>query len=186
VAKASDNLFPKVILVEAAAPATPASGTVIAYAKTDGLLYSKDDAGVETLVSGGSGGGGAPSVTDNSNDNNADSTVAANANSDIATVSSLVLGADDVVAIFATCQVRTASSSVTAGIAKVVRDSTDLEDFRWHNQGLGTQQQTCAIFYIDKPGAGTYTYKLNGSNDAGSAGNAIYSNRRLRVVKLSF
>lgn len=42
----------------ASAPGTPASGTVILYAKQDGLLYSKDDAGTETLVSGGAGGGG--------------------------------------------------------------------------------------------------------------------------------
>jgi hypothetical protein len=52
---ASDNNFPKVILVEAAAPATPDAGEVKLYAKTDGLLYSKDDAGAETLVSGGPG-----------------------------------------------------------------------------------------------------------------------------------
>ena len=44
---------------EGAAPATPAANDVRLYAKADGLLYSKDDAGVETLVSGGSGGGGA-------------------------------------------------------------------------------------------------------------------------------
>jgi hypothetical protein len=43
---------------EAAAPATPGTGDVRIYAKTDGLLYSKDDAGTETLMSGGAGGGG--------------------------------------------------------------------------------------------------------------------------------
>lgn len=42
---------------EGAAPSTPASGKVALYAKADGLLYSKDDAGTETLVSGGAGGG---------------------------------------------------------------------------------------------------------------------------------
>lgn len=46
------------IYPEIAAPGTPASGTVAVYAKADGLLYSKDDAGAETLVSGGAGGGG--------------------------------------------------------------------------------------------------------------------------------
>lgn len=40
---------------EDAAPTTPGSGVVRLYAKTDGLLYSKDDAGTETVVSGGSG-----------------------------------------------------------------------------------------------------------------------------------
>lgn len=48
-------------LKEAAAPATPDTGEVVLYAKSDGLFYSKDDAGTETLVSGGAGGGG---VTD--------------------------------------------------------------------------------------------------------------------------
>lgn len=38
---------------ESGARATPPSGLVGLYAKTDGLLYSKDDAGAETLVSGG-------------------------------------------------------------------------------------------------------------------------------------
>lgn len=44
-------------MTEGAAPATPGTGEVRVYAKTDGLLYSKDDAGTETLVSGGAGGG---------------------------------------------------------------------------------------------------------------------------------
>lgn len=41
-------------LSEAAAPSTPASGKVIIYAKTDGLVYGKDDAGTETQMSNGS------------------------------------------------------------------------------------------------------------------------------------
>lgn len=46
-----------VTYLEGSAPATPASGKVITYAKADGLMYSKDDAGTETLMSGGAGGG---------------------------------------------------------------------------------------------------------------------------------
>lgn len=53
---ASDNVFPKVIMSEGASPATPSSGQVKVYAKSDGLVYSKDDAGVETLMSSGVGG----------------------------------------------------------------------------------------------------------------------------------
>jgi hypothetical protein len=45
----------KIPFVEAAAPATPAATRVVVYAKADGLMYSKDDAGAETLMSGGSG-----------------------------------------------------------------------------------------------------------------------------------
>lgn len=38
---------------EISAPGTPATGYVILYAKSDGSLYSKDDAGTETVVTGG-------------------------------------------------------------------------------------------------------------------------------------
>lgn len=42
----------EVKLAEGAAAATPSASQVTLYAKTDGLLYSKDDLGTETLVSG--------------------------------------------------------------------------------------------------------------------------------------
>jgi hypothetical protein len=47
---------------EIASPATPPSATVRVYAKSDGLIYIKDDAGVETALGGGGGGGGALAV----------------------------------------------------------------------------------------------------------------------------
>ena len=53
--KASDNVFPKLILSEVAAPATPASGQVKVYAKADGKVYRKDDTGAEAELGGGSG-----------------------------------------------------------------------------------------------------------------------------------
>lgn len=49
----SANRFPKIRLVEGAAAATPAAGEVHLYVKADGLLYWKDDAGVEYAVSTG-------------------------------------------------------------------------------------------------------------------------------------
>lgn len=61
--KASDNVFPKILLSEEAAPATPSAGEVVVYAKADGLLYSKDDAGMETALSGGGSGGMANPMT---------------------------------------------------------------------------------------------------------------------------
>lgn len=54
--KASDNVFPRFLISEGGSTATPAAGRVTVYAKADGLLYSKDDAGTETLVSGGASG----------------------------------------------------------------------------------------------------------------------------------
>jgi hypothetical protein len=53
VAKLSGITTPSLTFDEGAAPSTPAANDVILYAKTDGLLYSKDDAGAETAVSGG-------------------------------------------------------------------------------------------------------------------------------------
>ena len=45
--------IPKLLFDEGAAPSTPASTNVAVYAKSDGLMYSKDDAGTETLMSSG-------------------------------------------------------------------------------------------------------------------------------------
>jgi hypothetical protein len=55
-----------VTVPEIAAPSTPASGKIAVYAKTDGKLYIKDDAGTETDLAGsGSGIGGSTGSTDN-------------------------------------------------------------------------------------------------------------------------
>lgn len=48
--KASDNVFPRLLISEGGSSATPAAGNVTVYAKADGLLYSKDDAGTETVL----------------------------------------------------------------------------------------------------------------------------------------
>lgn len=45
----------KTVYPEGASPATPATGTVVIYAKTDGFMYSKDDAGTETQLGGSAG-----------------------------------------------------------------------------------------------------------------------------------
>lgn len=46
------------LLNEVSAPATPASGKLAVYAKTDGKLYIKDDEGTETDLTAAGGGGG--------------------------------------------------------------------------------------------------------------------------------
>ncbi len=43
----ADALVDPILLTEAAAPSTPAANKVVVYAKSDGRVYSKDDAGVE-------------------------------------------------------------------------------------------------------------------------------------------
>jgi hypothetical protein len=51
------------IVKETAEPGTPDAGLVYVYAKTDGKLYSKDDAGTETeLGAAALGGGGASNI----------------------------------------------------------------------------------------------------------------------------
>lgn len=58
MAKASDNPFPSLLLVEGAAPATPAAGRQRLFIdEADGLLKLKDDAGAVTTVGGGAPGG---------------------------------------------------------------------------------------------------------------------------------
>lgn len=49
---------------EQTAPATPSANTVRLYAKADGLLYIKDDAGVESALGAGAGGGIAATIVD--------------------------------------------------------------------------------------------------------------------------
>lgn len=63
----------KRVYEESAAAATPASGLVHVYAKTDGLLYAKDDAGLETLLS--VGGGAVSARASRTNDQSATSAV---------------------------------------------------------------------------------------------------------------
>jgi len=54
--KASDNVFPRLLISEGGSTATPAADLVTIYAKANGLLYSKDDAGTETALGGGGAG----------------------------------------------------------------------------------------------------------------------------------
>ena len=44
MAKIEDAIIPYIQLEEGSAPATPASGIVRVYSKTDGQIYGKDDA----------------------------------------------------------------------------------------------------------------------------------------------
>jgi hypothetical protein len=44
----AERQYKQILFPEQAAPATPPAGFVVPYAKADGKLYIKDDAGVET------------------------------------------------------------------------------------------------------------------------------------------
>lgn len=56
--KIRDYATDRFLFEEGPASATPGTGELALYAKTDGALYVKDDAGVETAVGGGGGGSG--------------------------------------------------------------------------------------------------------------------------------
>jgi hypothetical protein len=92
-------IFTKQIFDEGTAPATPAAGSVVTYAKSDGLMYSKDDAGTETQM-GPSSGGIPATIVDAKGD-----IIAATAAD---TVSRLAVGSND--------QVLTADSTQATGL----------------------------------------------------------------------
>jgi hypothetical protein len=56
MARIQDLDIPYLEFAEAAAPGTPAAGIVRIYAKTDGSLYQKDDAGAESALPGAGSG----------------------------------------------------------------------------------------------------------------------------------
>lgn len=55
--KIADHPNSSLLFEEGTSPSTPASGQVRLYAKSDGKLYAKDDAGAETELGGGGGSG---------------------------------------------------------------------------------------------------------------------------------
>ena len=63
IVAAGAEVLGELAVTEGGDDSTPAAGKVALYAKADGLLYSKDDAGVETQVSGGASGVGGNLLT---------------------------------------------------------------------------------------------------------------------------
>lgn len=63
MAKIQDIDIPYLEFAEAAAPGTPAAAIVRTYSKSDGLMYSKDDAGLEAQMSPGAWTSYTPTMT---------------------------------------------------------------------------------------------------------------------------
>jgi len=80
-------------LTEMIAPATPQAGQLFVYAKSDGKIYAKNDAGTEYDLTGGGGGGSLP----------------------VADMTAIVQGSGD-----ATKQVRFEVDGLTAGVTRVL------------------------------------------------------------------
>lgn len=143
--KASDNAFPKLILAEGAAPAVPDSGTVKVYAKTDGLVYSMDDAGVETPLSGGGGGGS--DVVDVAAPSNSGGTVTLNFASKSRYVGAITL----------TANVTTLAFSNLPGVGKYA-------EYELHITQDGTGGRTFTIPASHKPLGGSDTAIASAAN----------------------
>ena len=97
MARLQDIDIPYLEFAEAAAPGTPAAAVSRIYVKADGLFYSKDDAGVETLMSSGGAGSVA---TDAIWDAKGDLAGGTGAN----TAARLAVGADDTILMADTAQ----------------------------------------------------------------------------------
>ncbi len=145
----------KIPFIEAAAPSTPAANRVVIYCKSDGLMYSKDDAGTETLMS--AGGGGIPAtIFDAKGD-----IIAATAAD---TASRLAVGANDLVL--------TAASGQTTGLIwQVPLPSKATSDASGNTGTLTADTET------DMPGCSISLVTGNwliGGTAIASAGTAVY------------
>jgi len=165
----------KIPFTEAAAPSTPATGKVVIYAKTDGLLYSKDDAGTETLVSGGAGGGSV--ATDAIWDAAGDLAVGSGAN----TAARLAIGAAGLALVSNGttaawgvqnahgCRVKRASGDFSVGnntLTAVEFTAEDLDTDTMHDNSTNPSRVT--IPTISGVTTGLWSIKASGYTDATS------------------
>lgn len=127
MAKIQDIDIPYLEFAEAAAPGTPASGIVRIYAKTDGSLYQKDDAGTETGLAGGGGGSVA---TDTIFDAKGDLAVGTGAD----TAAKLTVGNDGQIVI--------ADSSQSTGLRYIDYPVPDIVQSSSHYQASSTTNAT--------------------------------------------
>ena len=185
--KAEDNQFPRITFREqASSPFTPSAGLGLLFEKSDGFLYFLNDAGVETKLgaggSGGSGGSTATAIYRVADNQSATLGVPQGVNSDLNTVVVTTTSANDIVMISAESQVRVNNNS--AGTLALLRDFLPLESQGWHSEANIIRSHP-SITYLDRPGLGSFTYLMRGSNDAGSGDTAVYQYRRLTATVLS-
>ena len=176
------------IFAEIAAPSTPSTGKVVLYAKSDGLVYSKDDAGVETLVSSGAGGVGKLIQTVYSQ-TTTDYTITSTSYTDISSVSITPTSASNYIKVTITWSWRLGgASALTYGTFRVVRDSTALATIvRACGGSINEQGSTCSVTFIEQAqGTSTYTYKgqLNRASGSMSVFSEDYHNITVEEIEL--
>lgn len=176
MAKASDNVFPRFLISEGGSTATPAAGRVTVYAKADGLLYSKDDAGAETALGGGAGGTSLLAITAYAP--GSDSNIA----STTSTTSADVSAANVVVTFTAPASgnvlVRASALVDKAGTSNVywqIRESTTVLEEVYLTTGVRSPARREASFYISGISGGSHTYKLGHRVGTGGEQSSIYA-----------
>jgi hypothetical protein len=160
----------KIPFTEAAAPSTPASGKVVVYAKADGLMYSKDDAGVETLMSsGGTGNVAADTIWDAAGDLLVGTGANTGARLAIGATAGMNLQSNGTTAVWALpkfygCRITEATAqSISDNTTAVAMTSNDAEVFDthgYHNTGSDTSRLTIPA------GLGGYYYVFGEVNFA--------------------
>lgn len=142
---------------EQSAPSTPASGSAVVYAKTDGKVYSKDDAGNEYDLTAGAGGSGYTTVQDEGSSLTARSTInfvggGVTATDDGSkTVVTIPTGTGDYIMLSDTKTQNTAGGTFTSGAWRTRDLNTENADAGGHCS-LSSNEFTLA--------AGTYRIKV--------------------------
>ncbi len=145
---------------EESAPSTPGAATVAVYAKSDGLMYSKDDAGTETLMSSGPGGG---TITSATADQSADVTLSADTIAD-ATSASISLAAGTWLVIGEMCISTTNGAVIYCLMA--ITDGSNTKVFESRTGVSSASPVSMSGHAVVTPGS-TTTYKLRGQAAGG-------------------
>ena len=164
MAKIQDVDIPYLEFAEAAAPGTPAAGIVRVYAKTDALMYQKDDAGAETALAGGGGGGGMTELdyVPFTSDVAISATSGATANT-IVTSSAIAYSGSQTIIIEFMANGQTGSA---ANLYAVLYDgSTELGIMSIVSSGSGVGRAPVHAFRRLTPSAATHTYSIRGFRD---------------------
>jgi hypothetical protein len=161
-----DPHFSKEIIVkETTAPSAPDAGYVYVYAKSDGLLYSKDDAGVETAMGGGGGGGTGWTLIDEGTANSVSTIIADNVFTDTYTEYQLVL-------IGAKTDANTASL-----LLKLRTSGADIADYYSMAGNLSNIGGGAPATFAWSPGQAQAYWTIQGSSGTGTGqyAHAVYT-----------
>lgn len=162
---------------EQAAPSTPASGKAVIYAKTDGKVYSKDDAGTEYDLTAGSGGSGYTTVQEEGSSLTARSTInfvgaGVTATDDGSkTVVTIPSGTPDLIILQDQKTQNTQGGTFTSGAWRTRDLNTEVVDTGSHctlsgNQftlGAGTYRLTASAFAF---AVGSHQLRIQNTTDA--------------------